>query len=814
MNKHGLNSNQIEELRNQHGWNEIKRKKHKTKLEILRETVKDPIIYIMFAAAALSFITGAKEGNFTEAIVISMLILVNISISFFQELKTQKELLKLEEMNEPKSIVIRDGKEQEILSRELLPGDLVKIKYGTICKADMEIIDANNLFADEAFLTGESDLIKKKNGDDIFSNSMIKDGNGLAIVKNIGLETRIGQITKQVDDVETSASQLELKILDITKKLLVVAGVTSAIVFVLALVNKVDLEHSLQMLISILVATVPEGLATVLTIVLTFMGQNLSKNNALIKKVDLLETLGELSFVCSDKTGTITKNNMEVVDVTPYQEDQTTLALMKAVIDKETPTSRAVSEYIDKQETSVLTKIIGQMPFNSSTKKSISLVEANGQKYVVVVGAPDFVAPDNETVSDRIKFLAKDGLRTLLIAYKETTITSLENLQETNKEVENLKLVALFGIQDPPKESSITSVKNLQNAGIKVVMITGDHQETASAIARQVGILSSPEHLVLTGAQLAELSDDEFSKIVRNVRVYARVQPEDKKRIVTMLQSKGEITAMTGDGTNDSIALKKADVGIAMGIAGTDISKEAADLLLLDDNFSTIEKAVHGGRLIFANLRKFMRQMLTSNAAHVGSLLFALIITPFLGKELLLPMTPLLILWVNVISDSIPSLAIGFDHPEGDLMSQKPIDKNESILPKKTIIQILTRGLGLGLMVYIAFTVMVSITGDENYARTTAFVVLSFGQLIHIFDSRSSGTIYRRNIFQSKPILLAVAISSALNLMLIYTPLNQVFGLKPLELHTLIGLIIYSSFLTLLLAGVEYYRTREQYPKK
>lgn len=794
-NEKGLSSKEIETAKEKYGINEIKRKKQKNKLEIFIDVLKDPIILIMIAAMIISFISGQAENDYGEAIVILVLIIVNITISYVQEVKTVQKLESLNNLNQEYAHVTREGKEIKVEAKDLVPGDLVKLKLGFIARADMKLVKSNNIVVDESFLTGESQDVEKEIGEYVYSNSAIKNGEGYAIVQKIGMETKIGEIAKQVDEVKTVKSQLEIKILHITKILLLIAVVTATIIATLTLINGYSVADTLSMTISILIATVPEGLATVLAIVLTFMSQKMATNKALVKKVALLETLGEVEYVCSDKTGTITENQMTVSSVTNVLETELTTAISKKVIDTETPTSKAISDFLQKFDSDQEIEIIDSIPFNSTIKKSAYLVEAQKQqKYVVIIGAPDFLITDVERKFPEIKTYTEKGLRTLGIMFKETKLTNLSNYDLES--VQNLDLISIYGIQDPPKKSAIEAIKIMHEAKIKTVMITGDSLATAKSIAKQAGIIENNDDLALSGEELQNMSDEEFDKIVENVKVYARVKPEDKYRIVSRLQNKNKIVAMTGDGTNDSIALRKANVGVAMGIQGTDISKESADLILLDDNFATINEAISGGRLIFDNLRKFIRQMLTSNAAHTGSILFALIFGLFLQAPIILPMTSILILWVNIISDAIPCLALGLDDPEKDLMEREPIDPDMKLLDTNTLIEILVRGLGIGLLVFITFTLCLKSGMTEEYSRTIGFIVLSFGQLIHIFDARSFKTIYRKNIFENKLIWIAVLSSAALNLLIVYSPLNKIFGLEPISFIHLISAIAIGSIMT------------------
>lgn len=788
----GLSSNEVLIKQQESGFNEIKRKKEKTKLEILKEIVIDPIIIIMAVALIISIISADGSHGYSESYVIATLIFVNVLISFIQEVKTIAKLKALDKLNEATVVVIRDGKEQEIKSKYLVKGDIVKLAIGTIARADLKVIESTDVRVDEAFLTGESDEVNKVVNDVIYSNSPITNGRATAEVIAIGMATRIGQIASQVDEVDNVKSQLEIKILNITKVLLKFALSTAAVIFILALLNGYPLQTSFSFLISILIATVPEGLATVLTIVLTYMSQKMAKESALIKKTKLLETLGEVSYVCSDKTGTITENKMEVVDYKFYHDKNIITNIISNIVQPNTPTTAAVMKFIEGFSViNTPISILNEIPFNSKIKKSLTLVEFENKNYIIAVGAPDYLVDPIIIDPDFSNFGTK-GLRTLLVAYTEITDSKSFVINGEYK----FKPLALFGIQDPPKQAAIETIKDFEKAGIIPVMITGDNENTAISIAKQTGIIKDEKDLALTGEELNQLSDLEFAKMVKQIKVYSRVEPENKVRIVRALQDHGQIVAMTGDGTNDSIALKQANIGIAMGHAGTDVAKEASDLILLDDNYATIEVAVRGGRQIFSNLQKFIRQMLTANAAHTGSILFTLIIGLILNENLILPMTPILILWINIVSDAIPCLALGIDNEESNIMEVDPIDPNLNILSKSMIFEILLRGLTIGLLVFIGFMYQLNIGQPELYARSFGFIILSFGQLIHIFDARSFNTIFKKNPFNNKWLIYAVIFSGLLNLMLLYTPLSVVFGLTSISLNDLMLAILISSIPT------------------
>ncbi len=786
----GLTEQEVKQRQQKYGLNEISRKQSKTKLKIIKEIVSDPIIIIMTIALIISVLSGH---GYAESYVIGTLIVINITISFVQEIKTVAKLKSLAELNEATVKVIRAGQEQEIKAKYLVVGDIVKLTIGTIARADLQIIEATDLRVDESFLTGESDEVSKEKAEYIYSNSPITNGYALAKVTAIGMDSRIGKIAAQVDEVKEVKSQLEVKILTITKVLLKFSIVTATIIFILAVLNGYDLTTSFSFLISILIATVPEGLATVLTIVLTYMSQKMAKSSALIKQTKLLETLGEVSYVCSDKTGTITENKMQVTEYKFYADNDLVVNIINSIVQPNTPTTKAIVDVVSKMTTINEDVIInGEIPFSSKRKKSLTLVKYRQKEYVIGVGAPDYLV-DLKQIDPEFSNYGNIGLRTLIVAFYELKADEVFN----DTTAYQFKPLALFGIQDPPKQSAITTIKDFHQAGIVPVMITGDNANTAISIAKQTGIMKSKKDLALTGAEVNAMSELELKKVAKDVKVYSRVSPENKVQIVRALQSHGEIVAMTGDGTNDSIAMKQANIGIAMGKAGTDVAKESADLILLDDNYQTIEVAIRGGRQIFSNLQKFMRQMLTANAAHTGSILFTLIIGLILNQNLILPMTPILILWINIVSDAIPCLALGIDNEEADIMQVKPIDPNLNILTKSMVIEILLRGLTIGLLVFIIFTTLINQGVSEEYARSVGFIVLSFGQLIHIFDARSTKTIFKKNPFNNRWLLFAVITSALLNLSLLYTPLNAIFGLEAISGIDLLTAILISSIPTL-----------------
>ena len=797
-------------------------------------------------------------------------------------------------MAAPMAQVRRNGEWVDIPAREIVPGDVLKISTGDILAADVRIIEANRLSIDEAALTGESEPVDKTSdaledgniglGDQKnmgFMTTMVTSGTGLGIVVGTGMQTEVGHIADMMANTEETKTPMQERMDLIAKSLMVVALGVVAVVCVIGLYHGMPWLEILNTGISLSVAAIPEGLPTVVTIVLTMGSTRMVKSNALAKQLAAIETLGSTTVICSDKTGTLTQNQMQVMkaydasgrnwevsgkgfspegefkplahgtDVKDSPEMMKGLVVATLCNDSEyiqdgdkssvrgNPTEGALIVAAAKaglQQAEMLStggySIVEKFPFDSARKMaSVIVKDPQGKHFLAIKGAPDVVLrnasgfmvngdvvayqqastegnlavaanPAEEMVANyeaAIQDFAEQALRTLAVGFREL---SEDDLKRDHTELEqDVTILGLYGIMDPPRPEVRAAVDSCYDAGVRTVMITGDHALTAAAIARDIGIIRSEEDLVVTGSQLDDMDDEELRRICPNVAVFARVTPEHKLRIVQAQQYNNEVAAMTGDGVNDAPALRRADIGVAMGITGTSVAKDSGDLILLDDNFSTIVKAVRQGRQIFDNLRKFIRQALTANVGEVSVILFAFL---FMGPEVALPLTPLMILWINLVSDGLPALALGVDPEEKDLMERKPRKRNESFFSDHLGTRIIIRGLAQGGMSFLAFNWAMNAGLSANYAQTMAFAMLVFCQLWHIFDSRTFSTLFRKNPFTNKSLLGAVALSASLSLGVIYTGVGQfIFSTEGLSAGHLITVFLAASLPTLVLSGLK-----------
>ncbi len=886
----GLSAEEVKSRQAQYGANELQEPDKKSALELFLHQFKNPLIFILGIGSIVSFFTG----HLVDAIAIAVIILINAVISFYQELKAQKGMEALRDMAAPTAQVKREGQWIDVPAKELVPGDILKINTGDILAADVRIIESNRLSIDEAALTGESEPVDKVStalddetvglGDQInmgFMTTIVTSGTGLGVVTSIGMKTEVGHIADMMANTEETKTPMQERMDTIAKILMVAALSIVGVICAIGLYHGMPWLEILNTGISLSVAAIPEGLPTVISIVLTMGSTQMVKNNALAKQLSAIETLGSTTVICSDKTGTLTQNQMQVLkaydasgrnwevtgkgfapegefkplahtaSVQDSQEMLLGLTVATLCNDAEyikdgdnskvrgNPTEGALIVAADKaglNQHDMLANgeytIVEKYPFDSARKMASVVVRAaNGQHFLAIKGAPDVVLrnasgfmangevvahtpsatdgslalaenPAQEYVASyeaAIQDFAHQALRTLAVGFRKL---SDADLQKDHSELErDVTILGLFGIMDPPRPEVRDAVNSCYDAGVRTVMITGDHALTAAAIAREIGIIRSEDDLVVTGAELDEMSDDKLREICPNVAVFARVTPEHKLRIVQAQQFNNEVAAMTGDGVNDAPALRRADIGVAMGITGTSVAKDSGDLILLDDNFSTIVKAVRQGRQIFDNLRKFIRQALTANVGEVSVILFAFLA---MGPEAILPLTPLMILWINLVSDGLPALALGVEPEEKDLMERKPRKRNESFFGDSLGSRIVIRGLALGGMSYLAFSWALSNGYSAAYAQTMAFVMLVFAQLWHIFDSRTFTTLFRKSPFSNKKLLGAVALSAGLSLSVIYTGLGQViFSTEALSAAHLFGVIMAASVPTLLLSGLK-----------
>ncbi len=859
---------------NKYGKNVLDAEKVTSPLKIFLQQFKNPLIIILFFGVLLS----GYSGHSVDAIAIAVIILINVMIGFTQEINMRKSMDALKNMAAPIAQVRREGKWLEISADTLVPGDVVKLVTGSKVQADVRIIESNQLLIEEAALTGESEPILKHteaiSEDDLgigdwknmaFMGTQVLAGSGVGVVCEIGMKTQLGHIATMLQETKEELTPLQEKIHSLSKVLIGAALTIVAIVIGIGIEQGMSFTDMVNIGISLTVAAIPEGLPTVVTIVLTIGAKEMAKNNALVRKLASVETLGSTTVICSDKTGTLTQNKMQVLstfvggryyDISGegYEPEGSFIDEDKNVIDPKndkelyklleisaicneaqlvkdqgthsiigTPTDGAVSVVaakasIDKEEMlKAGMKIIHSYPFDSKRKlMSVVVEDVDGSFYVALKGAPDVIANKSESIildnklqtldeqahqhiDEAIERFASKALRTLAIAFKPLQKNQLDLTQEEYES--GFTFLGIHGIIDPPRPEVIPAVKECHNAGIRTIMITGDHAKTAKAIAQEIGFMQKNYQRVVIGSELNKMSDEVLKNVLNETSVFARVAPEHKLRIVNALKENGEVVAMTGDGVNDAPALRSADIGIAMGITGTDVAKDSSDLVLLDDSFTSIVKAVREGRRIFDNIKKFIRQGLTANVSEVIAILFAFLL---MGDHPLMTLAPLMILWVNLVSDGIPSLALGLEKEEPGLMQKKPRSPTEDFFADNLASRIIIRGLVLGGTTFWLFNFALSSGADLAYAQTLAFTTLVFGQLFHIFDARTFTTIYRRNLFENTSLVYAVALASVLSLIMVYTPLGHLaLGTESISFKHLVMVIAISALPTLVLSGIK-----------
>ena len=772
----GLTTNQVEKNRESFGLNELKSQKKKSLFVKFLEQFKDFMIIVLIIAAIISGIVGYMQGEgITDSIIILIVVIVNAIIGVAQEAKAEKSLDALQKLSSHSAKVIRNGSVTVVPSRELVPGDVVVLDTGDYVPADLRIVESVNLKSQESSLTGESVPVEKTvnaikeekvgigdRSNMLFSSSLITYGRGKGIVVETGMNTEVGKIAGIINDTVETETPLQTKLNKLGKTLGIVALTICAVIFLIGLLYGKEPIDMFMTAVSLAVAAIPEGLAAVSTIVLAIGMQRMVKKHAIIKKLPAVETLGSATVICSDKTGTLTQNKMTVkkifydgklVNLSDIKEDEIKDNLEKLVYismlcndtkvgeNKELtgdPTETALVDMgfeLDfKPELFSMLPRVGEIPFDSDRKLMTTIHKIQEDKYIVYTkgGVDELLRKCNsyiinndikndlgeykKIIAKNNEEMAKDALRVLAMAYKE-----LDHMP-TDDEIKNIECnltyVGMVGMIDPPREEAKEAVYKCKTAGIKTVMITGDHKITATAIAKALGILEN-ENEAITGAELEEMSDEELTKNIRKYSVYARVSPEHKVRIVKAWQANGEIVAMTGDGVNDAPALKTADIGCAMGKVGTDVAKEAADVILTDDNFATVVSAVEEGRRIYDNILKAIQFLLSSNVGEIIVLFLAILITPVLGNafgidiKLIEPLLPIHILWINLVTDSLPALALAVDPAEKDVMQRKPIKPGKGIFTKGMSWRIIYQGLMIGILTLAAFVIGLATPVEE-----------------------------------------------------------------------------------------------------
>lgn len=847
----GLSSEEAQRRREEYGENKLVTTGGRSPWTILLAQFKETMVLILLAAGLVSWAIGDVK----DTVVIMAIVVLNAALGFFQEYRAEQAMEALKKMAVPHVNVVRDGEEQDIEATNLVPGDIILLEAGAAVPADARLVQSSSLRLEEAALTGESVPVDKtadavvgeeaELGDRpnmVYMGTAITYGRGKAVVVETGMDTQLGEIATMIQSVEEEDTPLQRRMDQLGKRLALVSVALVSLVFALGVWRGGGVTEMLLTAITLAVAAVPEGLPAVVTIALALGARRMVAQNALIRRLPAVETLGSVTTICSDKTGTLTENRMTVtvLDVAgrtielstqrketfpdePPEETFATLELLliggmlsndaKLRQDTEDPKSyytvgdptegalvMAAAHYgFRKDELEKELPRIEEVPFSSERKRMTTIheVPANHEHLPILqspyvafskgavdslLGICSHIWTDgkaepltDEWVSRITKSndeMASDGTRVLGIAFR-----SLDEIPEktTDETMEHdLIFVGMMGMIDPPRREAGTAVKTAHAAGIRTIMITGDHQLTAKAIARDLDIQQGADREALTGRDLSQMSEPDLERVVDDVSVYARVSPEHKLKIVTALQNKGQIAAMTGDGVNDAPALKKADIGVSMGETGTDVAKEASDMILLDDNFATIVAAVKEGRTIYDNIRKFIKYLLTSNSGEIWTMLFA----PIVGLPV--PLLPLQILWINLVTDGLPALALGVEPPEPDVMDRPPYPPNESVFARGLWQHIIWVGLFMGLL---TFGVQYFTVGTVDTWQTMVFNTLAIAQMAHVLAIRSERqSLFQQGIFSNIYMVLAVLSTLVLQLVVIYVPFFQfIFETKPLS---------------------------------
>ena len=843
--KTGLTSSEASKRLEKYGPNKIESSNKKSILEKIKDQLLDPMVILLIVASIISAFTGDK----VEAIIIIAIVIINAIMSIYQEGQAEDSVAALQKMSSPEATVLRDGKRGKVKAEELVPGDIVILETGDIIPADIRLLDSRNLQIDESSLTGESVAVEKDADEEYseevgigdrknsaFSSSIVTYGHGEGVITATGHETEIGHIATSLDSVEEKETPLQRQLKDLSKKLAILVIIVCALVFVVGYFRSdMDILENFMVAVSLAVAAIPEGLTAVVTIVLSIGMNRMVERKAIVKNLVSVETLGSTTAICSDKTGTLTQNEMTITKVfTDFKEfdvegsgytpegdikldgetieDHEQIKLLMTIasfsndanlVEKDglyeitgDPTEGAMLTLAEKwgivqEDLNESHPRIDEIPFDSDRKMMTTFHEMDGSYYAMTKGAPDvmisksskimingkledFTEDKKKEVLEENTKLAKKALRVMAYAFKPYETLESEELTTENIE-KDMVFVGLTGMIDPPRPEAKAAVEECHRSGIDVIMITGDYFETALAIAKDLGIASDASQ-AMQGSELNNKSEEEIREIVKTKRIFARVSPQNKVQLVNALQANGEIVAMTGDGVNDAPAIKNADIGVSMGITGTDVAKDTADMILVDDNFATIVNAVEEGRVIFSNIKKFVSFLLSCNIAEVAIVFLSILF------GLPSPLTPIQLLWLNLVTDAFPALALGVEPAEADIMDRQPRDPKESILAGKTGQGVILQSIAITVSVLVAYIIGLKWIFPNNIegAHTMVFATLITSELLRAFSVRSEKyTLKELGWFSNKYLLKANLLSFALLLLVMYIPpLRRLFELQ------------------------------------
>ena len=825
--KQGLTEKEVQERQAKYGKNKLQEKKKESFIVKFIKQFNDFMIIILIIASIISAVVSKMQGenDYVDSIIIIGIVVFNALMGVIQEAKAEKSIEALKQMTPQLAKTIRNGKTIEINAEELVKGDIIILDAGNFVPADCRILESHNLKIEESSLTGETqgaekdaDVICSKNaplGDMknmAFMASITVNGHGKAVVTDTGMSTKVGQIANMIIEDEAPQTPLQKKLGEVGKILGLACLAICVIIFVMGLIKHIEPVEMFMTSVGLAVAAIPEGLPAIVTIMLSIGVTKMAKKNSIIRKLPAVETLGSSSVICSDKTGTLTQNKMKVVDVRS-QNKKFIIELATLCTDCDInvesgvpqvsgePTEKAIVEECINMGT-VKDKLenfmprINEIPFDSN-RKMMTTIHKIGNKYrIITKGAPDVLLQkctkqvdlitemqnqynikikslENLKIQSDNRQMAQKALRVIAVAYKD--LDTLPSKIDSKNIENNLTFVGLIGMIDPPREGVKEAVQVCKNSGIKTVMITGDHLETAKAIAKDLGILEHKD-MAITGQELDKMSQNQLEKKIRDYSVFARVTPEHKVRIVKAWQKNGAVVAMTGDGVNDSPALKNADIGIAMGKNGTDVAKNAADIILTDDNFVTIVEAVKQGRNIYDNIKKAIHFLIATNIGEI--------VTIFMGLVLGLksPLLAIQLLWINLVTDSLPAIALGLEKPEKDIMQRKPVDSKKGIFADGLWNKIIVEGIMIGVLTLVAFSIGNKYYGLEE-GRTMAFLSIGFLELIHSFNVKNEKSIFEAGLFENKYLVGSFVLGIFIQAIVVVVPtFAKVFEVVPLNL--------------------------------